>query len=543
MFGQLLALEMVHTAVAEAIRLGATFADARFEVSQREDVAVEDMRLLVATLKAERGLGLRVLVNGAWGFASLSQPTRHEAVVLARRAVEVGRAASMLQKRPVTLVPEEPRSALYRTPMERDPLGVPLEEKVGLLQQINARMRRNPLIKMTRGRFAASRTKKLYVSSEGAEIDQDLTWTSIGYEAGASDGHDFQIRSFPSSHGGAVAGRGYELVTRLPLLEKAEEVAEEAVAQLKADPCPADTTALILGSTQLALQLHESIGHPSELDRVLGFERSFAGTSFLTPDRLGSLELGSSKVNVYADAQLEGGVGTFGFDDEGVEAQRVELVVGGKLTGYLSSRDTAHRVGLQRSSGSMRGASWSSIPLVRMTNVCMAPGDAGGIEDLIADTKSGVFVDSNRSWSIDDRREHFQFGCEVAWEIKNGKRTRRLKNPVYSGVTPRFWSGCDAVCGPAEWEVIGVMSCGKGEPLQLLPVGHACAPARFLEVALGSTRFEAPVIDSRDALPRLSHPEVESPSRIRARRATNPPKRHKKRHLGAKATRAKGRAR
>ncbi|MBI4821982.1 MAG: TldD/PmbA family protein [Deltaproteobacteria bacterium] len=534
---------MVHTAVAEAIRLGATFADARYEVTQREDVVVDDMRLLVANLRSERGLGLRVLMNGAWGFASLSQPTRHEAVVLAKRAVEVGRAASVLQLRPVALAPEEPRSALYRTPMERDPLGVPLEEKVGLLQQINARMKRNPLIKLARGRFGASRTKKLYVSSEGAEIDQDLTWTSIGYEAGASDGHDFQIRSFPASHGGTVAGRGYELVTRLPLMEKAEEIAEEAVEQLRAPVCPAGTTTLILGTSQMALQIHESIGHPSELDRALGFERNFAGTSFMTPDRLGSLELGSSKVNLYADAQIEGGVGTFGFDDEGVEAQRVDLVVGGKLAGYLSSRDTALRVGLRRSSGSMRAASWAQLPLVRMTNVCLAPGEAGTLEDLIADTKSGVFVDSNRSWSIDDRREHFQFGCEVAWEIKNGRRTRRLKNPVYSGVTPRFWAGCDGICGPSEWELQGVMNCGKGEPLQLIPVGHGSAPARFQRVQMGSSSPEAPAIRNRDSLEALSHPEVESPSRIRARRVSDPPQRTRKRHLSAKSTRGRGRKR
>ena len=476
---------MAQVAVEEAIRLGASYADVRYEVHQHEDLVLRNGRVHQATVRSDRGLGVRTLVNGAWGFAAVGHPTRHDAAVASRRAVELARAAAVVQDRPVRLVHEPAHCAVYRTSIERDPLAVAIEDKMELLQDIDRALRKEPLIKLAISRFAAHRTRKLYVSSEGSEIDQDLVYTSIGYQAGASDGKDFQVRSYPDAHGGMVLGKGWETIESLPLVESAEQVAAEAVAQLKADDCPSGEMDLILGGSQLALQIHESCGHPAELDRVMGSERNFAGTSFLTPEHLGSFEYGSERVNLYADARIPGGLGSFGFDDEGVEAQRVELVSAGRFTGYLSSRESARSVGLERSSGAMRASSWAAPPLIRMTNVCLEPGDAGDLETLIADTKSGVLMETNRSWSIDDRRRNFQFGCEVGWEIKDGKKVRRLKNPTYAGVTPEFWKACNAICDDSSWALHGVATCGKGQPMQLMHVGHGAAPARFSKIDIG----------------------------------------------------------
>src|SRR5258707_3274578 len=229
------------------------------------------------------------------------------------------------------------------------------------------------------------------------------------------------------------------------LVENAPRVAEEAVALLKADPCPAGTMDLILDSSQLGLQIHESIGHPIELDRVLGHEANFAGMSFLTLDKLRTLRYGSEIVNVVADARLEHGpgLGTFAYDDEGVAAQCAHIITNGRFTDYITSRETAAEIGEPRSNGCMRAESWNRIPLVRMSNISLLPGDKT-LEELIGSTKHGVCMETNRSWSIDDKRYNFQFGCELGWEIRDGKKVRMLKNPSYSGITTDFWNSCDA---------------------------------------------------------------------------------------------------
>jgi TldD protein len=245
---------------------------------------------------------------------------------------------------------------------------------------------------------------------------------------------------------------------------------------------------IVIDSSQLALQVHESCGHPIELDRVLGMEASFAGTSFLTLDKLGKLQYGSPIVNIDADATAPGGLGTFGFDDEGVPAQNVPVVSAGLFVGYLTSRETAPVIG-RRSMGSARASGWNVIPLIRMTNVNLRPGDAGTLDDLIADTRDGLFLSTNRSWSIDDRRLNFQFGTQVGWRIRNGKLAEMVRNPTYTGITPEFWGSCDAICGASEWQLWGVPNCGKGEPMQTHRVGHGAAPARFRNVQVGVGRL------------------------------------------------------
>jgi TldD protein len=232
------------------------------------------------------------------------------------------------------------------------------------------------------------------------------------------------------------------------------------------------------------LQVHESCGHPIELDRALGTEAAFAGTSFLTTDRLGSFRYGSEKVNIRIDSTSPSGLGTFGWDDEGVPASEGWAVKDGVFVGYLMSRETAAALG-RPSNGTMRADGWARLPLIRMTNVSLMPGDAGTLADLIADTDDGIFMETNRSWSIDDRRLNFQFGTQIGWEIQGGKLGAMLRNPTYTGITPEFWGSCDAVCSPSEWKMWGTPNCGKGQPGQVGHTGHGAAPARFRNVRVG----------------------------------------------------------
>jgi TldD protein len=263
-------------------------------------------------------------------------------------------------------------------------------------------------------------------------------------------------------------------------------VGEEAVALHSAVQCPETATDLILDSSQLALQIHESVGHPIELDRVLGSEANFAGMSFLTTDQLNQLKYGSEIVNVVADARLEHGpgLGTFAFDDEGVPAQRIEVIRDGMFRGYLTSRETAAAIGANHSNGTMRAENWNRLPLIRMTNISLLPGDRT-LNEIIESTEDGVYMETNRSWSIDDKRYNFQFGCEMGWEIKNGRKTRMLKNPSYGGITTEFWNSCDAICNQDHWVLWGTPNCGKGQPQQTIGTGHGAAPARFRNVKVG----------------------------------------------------------
>jgi len=332
--------------------------------------------------------------------------------------------------------------------------------------------------------FEGIREHKWFANSEGAFIEQTIIETGGGMECTAAGHGDVQKRSYPNSFGRHQGCVGYEFFRAMDLPAHAQRIAEQAVALLTAQPCPSGITTVILDGTQVALQVHESCGHPIELDRVFGTEAAFAGTSFLTPDKLGTFRYGSEHVNITADATIPGGLGTFGYDDEGVPAQRVPIVREGVFVGYLTSRETAPLIGQERSNGSMRADGWNRIPLIRMTNVNLEPGQ-GTLEELIADTEEGIYMETNKSWSIDDKRLNFQFGTEIAWEIKNGRLGAMIKNATYTGITPEFWRSCDAVCGPEEWVLWGTPNCGKGQPMQIAHTGHGAAPARFRNVRVG----------------------------------------------------------
>jgi TldD protein len=469
---------------------GASYVEVRHVTDEREQLTARDERVERAFHAASEGFGVRVIVDGAWGFAARAgrDPAALEAA--GAEALRVARAAaSLAPAKRVVLADQAPERGRYATPVARDPFAVPVDEKVALLATVTRglRARTGPRARSATATLSARRQKKVLCTSQGARVAQELTYTGCGMKVVVASDELVQHRSYPMELDGGVAAGGWEVVERFDLPGAVERVADEALALLRAPPCPAGRRVVILDTPQLALQIHESCGHPTECDRAYGEEVSLAGASFLTPDRLGRFRYGSPLVNLTADATAPGGLGTFGWDDEGVPATRTPLVAAGEFVGYLTSRETAARLGLLRSGGCVRAESWNRFPIIRMVNVSLEPQPGGpSLDELVADTDDGILLGNNRSWSIDDLRLNFQFGCEIAWEVKGGRRTRILRNPVYTGSTPSFWGACDAVGGPDAFRLWGLTSCGKGDPMQLMAVGHGCPPARFRDVAVGS---------------------------------------------------------
>ncbi|MBI5115132.1 TldD/PmbA family protein [Candidatus Poribacteria bacterium] len=464
----------------------AEYADVRVIEMQKESIVVKNGKLESAQRSNSTGFGVRVLIDGSWGFSSSREKSSREAESVAREAVAIGRASRLAQRKKVRLAPSVVVQDRWVTPFLKDPFPVSLDEKLLLLDGAVSRLRSVPGVNIAEGFMNFWKREQQFKSTEGSEIEQSTVFSGAGMSATSIKNGEIQTRSYPNSARGQYQAGGYEVVRSMGLLENAERIASEAVALHSARQCPAGEMDLILDGSQLALQIHESCGHPAELDRALGSEINFAGTSFLTPEKRGNFRYGSEIVNLVADATQHsspGGLGTFGYDDEGAPAQCVALVRDGIFVGYLSSRETASEIGC-RSSGAMRASSWNRIPLVRMTNVSLLPGNSS-LEEMIASTDSGILMCTNRSWSIDDRRLHFQFGTEIGWLIKNGKRAEMVKNPTYSGVTSRFWGGCDAIGGQKEWVIWGTPNCGKGQPEQIMHTGHGASPSRFRRVSVG----------------------------------------------------------
>jgi TldD protein len=473
-------------ALDTAAAAGAQYADCRVVNRAVQTLTVKNGDVASVELSEDSGVGVRVIVDGAWGFAGVGRLDGASVDVAVGEAVRIARASGRLLREPVRLAPVVPAQGEYRTPVQRDPFDVSLEDKIDVLLRTDAAMGRVPGLTVREATLEFVKEERHFASSEGASITQTIIESGGGLDATATSATEVQTRSFPNSFGRHQVCAGWEAIEAMELAANGERIAEEAVALLSAAVCPEGRMTVILDGTQAALQVHESCGHPTELDRVLGSEAAYAGTSFLMPDLLGSFRYGSEFVTLTADATRETGLGTFGWDDEGVPAQRTILVDRGLFTGYMSSRETAATLGL-RSSGAMRADSWSRIPVIRMTNVNLEPGESS-LEEMIATTERGVYLETNRSWSIDDRRLNFQFGTQNAWEIKDGKRVRAVRNALYSGRTPEFWRSCDAVAGPGEWRMWGVVNCGKGEPPQAMHVGHGAAPCRFQNVQVEPAR-------------------------------------------------------
>ncbi len=463
------------------------YGDVRAERLLHENLVVEQGRVSSASLFESVGIGIRVLLKGSWGFASTPHLTLPSLKRAAAQAVELAKAAGLLNRQPRPLAPVEPVKARHTSHYTVDPFDVPLSKKLDYLLWANATLLGPDAIKRATCHMDFYKRRKLFCSTEGADIEQRIIESGAGLEVVAQRGDDVQTRSAPNSHHGALAQAGYEYVKQLDLVGAAQRAQHEVLQLLRAEPPRAGATTIVLDPTQVVMQLHESCGHPTELDRALGQELSYAGGSFLTPDQLGRLRYGSPQVNIVADALVPGGVGSFGFDDEGVPAQRVDLVRAGMFVGYLSSRESAARLELPASGGAMRAEHWNVPPLVRMTNVNLEPGEAT-LEELCQGIKHGYLLSTNKSWSIDDKRLNFQFTTEVGWEIINGERGAIVKNPLYTGITPKFWGGCTGVGRREDWTLWGVPNCAKGEPMQLMHVGHGASYARFDGVMVAPAR-------------------------------------------------------
>jgi TldD protein len=476
--------ELIMRALDHAQREGAQYADVRLVNNHTESISVKDGIVEGLNSSETEGIGVRVLVNGAWGFASSRNLTNDEVDLITNQAIEIAHASSQVSGDRVDLGPAVTSQGSYQTPVKIDPFSVLLEDKLTLLMSADAEMAKVQGIRTRRSHATIIKEHKLFSNTEGAFTEQTICETGGGIQATAVGGSEVQVRSYPNAFARQQVTAGWEAMLSWDLPGNGQRIASEAVALLTADPCPSNiTTSLILGGSQLALQVHESCGHPTELDRVYGSEAAYAGTSFLTTEKLDTFQYGSQVVNLTADSVRPYGLGTFGWDDEGIPAQSSPLVKDGLFVGYLMSRETASRLG-KYSNGCMRASGWNRIPIIRMVNISLEPS-TWKLDDLISDTEDGIYMDSNRSWSIDDRRYNFQFGTEIGYEIKHGKKGRLLRNCTYTGITPEFWNSCDAICNADHWVMWGTPNCGKGQPPQVAHTGHGAAPARFRNVKIG----------------------------------------------------------
>lgn len=476
---------LLRLAVDHATRYGASYAEARFQDLRSEDVSVKNGMVQTAGRSFDKGFGVRVLYDGAWGFACSSVLNEAEMRRTAAMALGIAKAAASVRHDDVIL-DELDAYVDYWSNYDQvriNPFNIPIEKKVDFLLEATNAMKVDDQIAVVQGSTSILEKHKIFVSSIGSVIEQRKIETGGGMSCVAIGNNEMQIRSFPASARGIHQARGWELLEEWDFVGNAPRIGKEAIELLTAKECPSGEMDVVIEGSQMMLQIHESCGHAIELDRVLGQEASFAGTSFLTTDKLGSFIYGSPIVNLYGDASIPGSLGSFGYDDEGVPARRFDIVKDGVFSGYLSTRDTAHVYGGQ-SHSACRAQSWSDFPITRMTNVCLAPGEATE-EDLVGGIKNGLYLYTNKSWSIDDKRLNFQFGVEYAREIIDGKLGAVVKNARYADKTPRFWRSCDAIGNQDLWYLWGTPNCGKGEPMQVMRIGHGTAPARFRGVKVG----------------------------------------------------------
>ncbi|MCE1246536.1 MAG: TldD/PmbA family protein [Firmicutes bacterium] len=480
--------EKLREAISEVEESGATYADARFLCRKRQNIETRNDKVEAFNEETSQGIGIRVLYNGSWGFAGTNKADEKSILDTAKRALRLARAASRVKVLDVVLSEAPTVKDSYETECRIDPFSVPVERKIETLLNCDAVMAEQEGVTVREGSFQAFHEEKDFISTEGSDIHQKITYCGAGISATASSDTENQVRSYPASFGGDYATRGYEFIEEMELEKHAKRIAEEAVQLLKAPQCPEEKTTLLLGGSQLALQIHESCGHPIELDRAMGMEASFAGTSFLTPDKRCNFQYGSELVNMYGDSTVKGGLGTFGYDDEGIPAQVFDIVKKGEFVNYLTSRETAVLFE-EKSNGTVRADGWERMPMIRMTNVNLKPDD-WKLDELIKDTEKGIMTETNRSWSIDQQRLNFQFGTEIAYKIEDGSVEGIYKNPTYTGITYEFWRSVDAITNKDDWRLWGIPNCGKGEPMQTMYVGHGCSTVRFRNVHIGVGEWE-----------------------------------------------------
>ncbi|MGD8421472.1 MAG: TldD/PmbA family protein [Gammaproteobacteria bacterium] len=474
--------DLLREACRGAARAGCQFADARYLEIRRQRVSSRDHALSGCSESDDRGFGVRVLYRGAWGFASSPGGDPAEISRVVELAMRIARVSALAARTGgVQWAPEEALQTSFRSPCEFDPFEVPLEDKADLLLSANAVMLNNESVKRAQGYLLFKRVRRWYVNTEGAELHSDVTSSEAVISAIAVDAHDFQERNWKAPSD----SRGYESFSKPEFLRQAERVADEAEEKLSAKLAPEGVYDIVTDPENLSLTIHESVGHATELDRVMGYEVSMAGGSFVSRDKLGQFRYGSDAVTLVADNTLEGGLATQGFDDDGVPGQRWDIVTDGIFQAYSTGREFAHYAGEERSRGCSRADHWSSIPIVRIPNLYLQAGKQPlDPEELMADVRRGLYFEGMDSFSIDQWRLNFQFGGNGVWEIRNGKKAGMLKAALYQSQTPEFWNACDATCDQRYWSPHGVMNCGKGDPLQVAQMTHGAAPTRFRNIRI-----------------------------------------------------------
>jgi TldD protein len=466
--------ELAQIALARIKAGGCQYGDIRLIETRGQSIRAEDRRVDSVSERFDGGYGIRALYKGAWGFAAAADFSSDEVARQADYAVEIARASHTLMKTPVRLADEPVHKDRVVTPFKTDPFAVPLQEKCNLLLEVLETLHKQEGVIRSNASLWAQRDLKHFASTEGSVIDFDLLATGGGFSATARKDDDFQSRGFDVPY----FRTGYEQILEADFRREAPRVAAQALEKASSkQPTPGDYD-LVLDPAHLALTIHESCGHPTELDRALGYEANYAGTSFMTPDQLGKLRYGSPLINLVADNMRAGAMASTGYDDDGVAGQRWPIVEEGIFRGYSTSREVAGMIGDSRSRGSCRADSWRSVPIVRIANVGLEPGKAT-FDELFDGVKDGIYIEGSGSFSIDQRRYNFQFGGDCFWEIKNGKRGAMLKNVIYNGITPEFWNSCDAVANKDFWRQYGFITCGKGQPGQSGWMTHAASPARF----------------------------------------------------------------
>jgi TldD protein len=478
--------DLADAALASAKKAGASYADVRINRYRNQFIFTRDRRIQNIVNTEDYGFGVRVIVDGTWGFASSSRVTKDEIARVAAQAVGIARASRSVNAEPLVLAPVSAYNTEWNTPVKKNPFDMPLQPKVDLLMQINEAALKVRGASFVNAFMQFVNEQKYFASTEGSHIQQSLIRSYPSFSVTAVDrgsGKFYSRRALTTP-----MGMGYEYVEGYPLLEETTVAAEEAVAMHKAKPVTAGQKTLILHPSNLWLTIHESVGHPTELDRALGYEANYAGTSFLTTDKLGKFQFGAKIVNIVADKTQDRALATCGYDDDGVKTTRWHLIKAGTFVDYQTTRDQAHLIGQKASHGCSYADSWSSIPFQRMPNVSLESGAKDLTEkDILGGTDDGIYIKGDASYSIDHQRYNFQFSGQTFWEVKGGKITTQLRDVAYQSNTPEFWRSCDLVGGQSTYELGGAFSDGKGQPGQSNSVSHGCPIARFARVNILNT--------------------------------------------------------
>jgi len=460
---------------------GVTFADVRFTSTDVESIFFEKGILKqYGKSTDDEAIGVRVLIDGCWGFAGTNILNLTEIDKAIKLAVINAKTGAGFKAEKIKYIPSQPTQTSYLFTPEENPFLMDEQTKLAYLENISKKLTVDQRIVYSYAMAQFYRQYKVYANTEGTFVDSLVYDVLPSMYVLASNGKETMSRTYP----GHMNGRrgGFEAVRGLEMEKNTDVIIEEAIKLLDAPRIEEEKADIIIGGGHLALQLHESVGHATEADRIFGKEISYAGKTFIKPKMLGNFQYGSPIVNIYSDSTDERGMGFHPVDDEGIPGRRCDIIKDGILIDQQTSREIAPLLGLNPSSN-MKASFADDFPLVRMTNFCLAPGK-GSLKNLIAETEHGYLVDNTKTWSIDDNRNNFQFTTEIGWKIENGKITGIVKEPTYFGITPQFWNVCDRICGPEEWQMHGTFHCGKGEPGQTLHLSHGVAPARFRNIVV-----------------------------------------------------------